>query len=250
MKKLKEIFGVITPLSDIFGIFGFFGYNAANIWSGISSAPTWVHILISIFLLLLLRTIIGKFREFLVRYQSYVVKQDLEKATSIKSITSIEKVAPSSNILRIITGQIFKKATIWAEDATLVGFNLYLDYADNWQVPTLQYIFYSDWKKEKAWFYEGARSWVNYDEETSELIVKNYNRCVVPFFTFHPNWAREAYKAFNSVSTRVGQQFHIALQQNISAGDAVPSLSVTYNEGSVKKYKIFDLNHQLKFVKK
>jgi len=240
MKKIKTLHILLGLILDILAILTYFGLNASSTWAIIISAPTWLIIVLIVTFMLLLRIIIEKIYNIKDLYENHNIKNDLEKALLETDVNKINTILPSTKTLKILQKRVTNRSISWAEDALLRRINLYVDYNKTWQIPILQVYFYSDWKKEKAVFYEGRYMSDDYEESIISLNkIENQDYRLKPFFELNPEWQKEVGKAFNSVSSRVTNKFSIGIHQS----KEYYCIAVGYNEGRVKKRKNFNLDN-------
>jgi hypothetical protein len=244
VKKLELIRSLIGPLSDVLGILGFFGISVGSIFTNFINTSRWLMLLIIFFSILLTKLLIEKIFDLVITYKKIIVKQDLEKVTSITNINSISKILPSAFTLNFMFNSVISRAGMWAKDAVVDNICLYIDYRNSWKIPQLQTYFHSNWKHEIGAFYEGLFKSENFEDMSSS--IQKHSNDPTPFFKINSNWQEEIDKAFNSVSSRVGNNFSMQIHQSFKY--RYNHITITYNEGRVKKSKKFNLNEKFQLI--
>ncbi len=237
--KFMEIFNLFAGGASILSLFGISlsWIFTSEIWNRFS----WI-IKIIIFLLIV-KSIISLSTNWKEEYEEYMVKKDFEKITSNKNLEKISLALPKTSTLKMMSRQAEKRAKNWDPESQLKSINIYFRYKDGcWQIPSLQAIYISHWKQEKAYFYEGLSKGESIKELTrynSQLYERN-----VKAFHEHKYWQKKVEKVFNKVSSIVKEELSIAIHE-LNHGY---SLDITYYQGRVERKKSFELNQNFELL--
>lgn len=236
MKKILKIF--FSYADKIIIILVFFGITSSAILSEkINSLPLFAKIAsILIILIIGLWIIVSNSKKIKHKYIKDKVEKKILKHSRSKNISNI--ILPDDFLLNHWYENLKKRAEKWSEDAKLSSFNLYIDYRNNkWEVPRIQAIFYSSWKEEQGWFYDG-----DHTSETFNEHVEKEMKSGLLFFKKYNNWQELIKKAFSKVSSKLSDNCKIVMDHN--------SIRIKYVAGKLEKSIWFDIDKNGKITKK